>query len=115
MYDDSVQVFFSGLDFAPDSLVGHLHHFGGLVDGSGFLDIVQDLHAGLAKARGVLVAPAEDFAINANAVQPALRLSLCETREEKLARGLDDLAELISEGPGPLSFPVKYFQKHSFG
>ena len=60
--------------------------------------------AGLAKARGVLVAPAEDFAINANAVQPALRLSLCETREEKLARGLDDLAELISEGPGPLSF-----------
>lgn len=62
--------------------------------------------AGLAKSRGILVAPAEDFAINAGAAQPALRLSLSETREEKLAHGLDLLAHLISEGPGPLSFKM---------
>jgi DNA-binding transcriptional MocR family regulator len=62
--------------------------------------------AGMAKSRGILVAPAENFAINGGAVKPALRLSLTETREDKLTHGLNLLASLIAEGPGPLSFKM---------
>ena len=62
--------------------------------------------AGMAKSRGILVAPAENFAINGGAVKPALRLSLTETREDKLTHDLNLLARLIAEGPGLLSFKM---------
>ena len=58
----------------------------------------------MAEARGVLVSPSESFAILAGATDPAVRLSLTETDEERLKTGLENLAELLREGPGPLSF-----------
>ena len=58
----------------------------------------------MAEARGVLVSPSESYAILAGATDPAVRLSLTEPNEERLKAGLENLADLLREGPGPLSF-----------
>ena len=42
MHNSGIQMFFGGLYLAPDSFVRHLHHFGGLIDGSGLFDVAQN-------------------------------------------------------------------------
>lgn len=60
--------------------------------------------AGMAEARGILVSSSDSFAILPGATDPAVRISLTETNQERLRAGLETLADLAREGPGPLSF-----------
>jgi hypothetical protein len=39
---------FGGLYFTPDGFVRHLHHFGGLIDGSGLFDVSQNFRPAVA-------------------------------------------------------------------
>jgi hypothetical protein len=43
-----IQMFFGGFNFTPDGLIRHLHHLGSLVDGSGPLDVFQDVRSTFA-------------------------------------------------------------------
>ena len=47
MHDAGIQMLFGGFNFTPDRLVRHLHHFGGLIDGSGLFDVAQNFRPAL--------------------------------------------------------------------
>jgi hypothetical protein len=48
MHNSGIQMFFGGLNLAPDSFVRHLHRFGGLIDGSDLFDVLQDFRPAIA-------------------------------------------------------------------
>ena len=61
-----------------------------------------DEFAAQARGRGVLVTPAEVFAVGRSSAPHAVRLCLAAARsDDDLERGLDVVAELARSGPGP--------------
>jgi hypothetical protein len=48
MHYSGIHMLFGGFNFTPDSFVRHLHHFGGLINGSGLFDILQDFRSAVA-------------------------------------------------------------------
>ena len=62
--------------------------------------------AAKAAERGVLVSPAEDFAIDPRQAPAAVRVCLSNLGDSRLAEALGRLAELARGGPGPLEFQM---------
>jgi DNA-binding transcriptional MocR family regulator len=60
--------------------------------------------AAKAAERRILVAPAEDFAIDPSRAPAAVRLCLPNIDREVLRRALEDLAALTQDRPGPVEF-----------
>ncbi|MDH3472954.1 MAG: PLP-dependent aminotransferase family protein [Rhodospirillales bacterium] len=60
--------------------------------------------AAKASERRILVAPAEDFAIDPSRAPAAVRLCLPNIDREVLRRALEDLAALTQDRPGPVEF-----------
>ena len=55
VHDLDLQMLFRGFNLAPGGFVGHVERFGGLVDGTGAFDAIQDGHAAFTHHDAVFV------------------------------------------------------------
>ena len=53
--DGDLQVLLGRLNFTPGRLVGHFQHFGRLVNGTGFFNALENLHAPFAHNDAILI------------------------------------------------------------